>query len=151
MCPPFLCLLQFKNDLSFTHQVDKSLFECMDPFLLNIFDEDYPSDVPIICFIFALAAKAPTLQTVKVEHITINMGKSYIMYDIWCSGLSPDIFFPISRDKQDVWHSLLQCSYGWQDVYSGDRVPKRLRRSMNPGVALDRDHWSEWHKDDFFA
>ena len=43
-----------------------------------------------------------------------------------------------------------QRSHGWQDVYSGDRVPKRLRWSMNPGVVLNKEHWSQWNDSNLF-
>ena len=72
------------------------------------------------------------------------------MYDIWCSGLSLDNLLPVTADKEDVWQALLQLSHGWQDVYSGDRGPKRLRKSMNLGAALDGDRWSQWNDSDLF-
>jgi hypothetical protein len=100
--------------------------------------------------VFALAADTPSVQVVKVQRTTNGKGKSYITYDIWCSGLSPDNLLPVTADKEDVWQALLQRSHGWQDVYSGDKVPKRLRRSMNPGAALDGDHWSQWNDGDLF-
>ena len=62
--------------------------------------------------------------------------------NIWCSGLSSTNLLPIHANKVDVWQALLQQSYGWQDV---DTVPVRLRRLINLGVALDRDHWSQWN------
>jgi hypothetical protein len=146
-----VCLWQTKNDSSFTDEVDIALFECMDPFKICVFDDDSKPDVPIIRIVFALAAKTPSLRVARVEQIINKKGKSYITYDIWCSGLSSDILLPVSANKQDAWHSLLQRSYGWQDVYGGNKVPKRLRRSMNPGAALDRDHWSQWNEGDLFS
>ena len=145
-----VCMWQAKNDPSFTDQVNASLFEAMDPFTLKIFDDDSESDVPVIRIVFALAGDTPSVQVVKVQHTTNGKGKSYITYDIWCSGLSPDNLLPVTSDKEDVWQALLQRSHGWQDVYSGDRVPKGLRRSMNPGAALDGDHWSQWNDGDLF-
>jgi hypothetical protein len=87
---------------------------------------------------------------VKVQRVTNSKGRSYIAYDIWCSGLSPKNLVPVTADKEDVWKALLQRSHGWQDVYSGENVPKGLRRSMNPGAALDADHWSQWNRPEFF-
>jgi hypothetical protein len=138
-----VCMWQAKNDPSFTNQANASLFEAMDPFTLKIFGDDSGSDVPVIRIVFTLAADTPGVHVVKVQCTTNGKGKSYITYDIWCSSLSPDNLLPVAADKADVWQALLQRSHGWQDVYSGDRVPKRLRRSMNPGAALDGDHWSQ--------
>jgi hypothetical protein len=145
-----VCMWQAKNDSSFTDQANASLFEAMDPFTVKIFGDDSGSDIPVIRIVFALAADTPSVQVVKVQRTTNGMGKSYITYDIWCSGLSSDNLLPVTADKEDVWQALLQRSHGWQDVYSGDRVPKRLRRSMNPGAALDGDHWSQWNDSDLF-
>ena len=139
-----------KHGLSFSDQANASLFEAMDPFTFKIFDDDLGSDIPVIQSVFAMAADRPSVQVVKVQPTTNGKGKSYITYDIWCSGLSPDNLLPVTEDKVDVWQALLQWLHGWQDVYSGDRVPKRLRRSMNLGVALDGDHSSQWNDSDLF-
>jgi hypothetical protein len=145
-----VCMWQAKNDSSFTHQIDQSLFEAMDPFTLKIFGDDSGCDIPVIRIVFALAADTPSVQVATVRHTTNHKCKSYITYDIWCSGLSPDHLLPITAGKEDAWHALLQRSHGWQDVYSGDEGTKRLRRSMNPGAALDADHWSQWNDIDLF-
>ncbi|KIM80582.1 hypothetical protein PILCRDRAFT_89553 [Piloderma croceum F 1598] len=109
------------------YQANAFLFGAMDPFTLKIFGDDSGSDVPVIRIVFALAADTPSIQVVKVQCTTNGKGKSYITYDIWCSGLSPDNLHSVTAGKEDVWQALLQRSHGWQDVCSGDRVPKRLR------------------------
>jgi hypothetical protein len=141
-----VCLWQSKNDPTYTDKVQTGLFERMDPFSLKIFDPDTPLERPIIRIVFALAASKPSLQVAQVKQVTNEGGQSFVAYDIWCSGLSPDILVPITPEKEDTWQALLQRSYGWQDVYNGENVPKGLRRSMNPGAGMDMDHWSQWNE-----
>jgi hypothetical protein len=46
--------------------------------------------------------------------------------------------------------TLLQATYGWEDVYKAnpdgkaDKTEEDLRRSMNPGTAQDKHHWNNW-------
>jgi hypothetical protein len=119
----------------------------MDPYSLKIFKNNTMSDIKIIRIVFALASNEPSLKVVKVQSST---DKSYTTYDIWCSGLSPDILIPV-QGKYEVWKALLQASYGWEEIYSGKDVPQELRRSMNPGAALDRHHWSSWTESSIFS
>jgi hypothetical protein len=142
-----VCLWQAKNDSSYTDEPDEELFQRMDPFSLKIFKDNTTADIKIIRIVFAFASKKPSLKVVNVRSST---DKSYTTYDIWCSGLSPDILVPI-EGFNEAWNALLQASYGWNDIYSGKGVPQGLRRSMNPGAALDKDHWSRWTKDGLFS
>jgi hypothetical protein len=141
-----VCLWQSKNDASYTDEVDENLFKGMDPLSLKIFNDNAQSDITIIRIVFALAAKEPSLKVVKVQS---SADRPYTTYDIWCSGLSSDILVPV-HGKDGIWGALLQASYGWQEIYSGKDVPQGLRRSMNPGAALDRNHWSQWTESSVF-
>jgi hypothetical protein len=138
---------QIKNDAAFTDIPDLSLFDKMDPFALGLFGaEGGVSNRPIIRIVFALSAKTPSLQLVRVRTLSAEDRHSYTTYDIWCSGLSPDILAPIARQKADVWDALLQASYGWDKLYrTGDSVTQDIRRSMNPGAASHSAHWSQWY------
>ncbi|KAH7909760.1 hypothetical protein BJ138DRAFT_1154518 [Hygrophoropsis aurantiaca] len=141
-------LWQSKNDAKYTSSVQTSLFDSMDPFALGIFPKDNNhfarSTTPLIRIVFALAAKKPSIQVVRV---TEGAADAFTTYDIWCAGLSPDIFFPINFLQTEVWASLLEATYGWRDIYKPDGpVQPDLIRSSNPGVAKDAGHWS-WYLD----
>jgi len=136
-----LILQQIKNDSKFTDQPEQKLFDAMDPYSLRILDANQPA-VPLIKIVFALAAKKPRLDVVRYEP---TEDYDAIVYEIWCAGLSPDILGPISDQQASLWDALLNASYGWRELYKGLSVTKKeLRRSANPGSALDNGHWKQW-------
>jgi hypothetical protein len=139
---------QVKTDSKFTDTPDLSLFDKMDPFALGLFGVGgILSTAPIIRIVFAFAAKTPSLQLVRVQTIPAPGQPDYVTYDIWCSGLSPDILAPVSAQKVDVWDALLQASYGWDKLYQmGDKTAQNIRRSMNPGAASQDAHWKQWYE-----
>ncbi|KDQ58385.1 hypothetical protein JAAARDRAFT_154830 [Jaapia argillacea MUCL 33604] len=133
-------LCQVKNDQKYDANPQMHLFQAMDPYNIGFFDEaDEP--IPIIRIVFALAAKTPSLTIIPSKG---EEGK-FIAYDIWCAGISPLIFRPIDPSQGHVWEALLQASYGWQSVYRDEdgRLVER-RMSLNPGIAEDDGHWSNW-------
>lgn len=136
-----LILYQIKNDASYTDTPQPKLFEAMNPYdrkILKVGD----AAVPLIRIFFALAARTPCLKVTRHEATTTY---NAIIYDIWCGGLSSEVLNPITVETADIWHGLLQASYGWQQVYkAGTDVEKDLRRSMNPGAADNSGHWSRW-------
>jgi hypothetical protein len=136
-----LILHQIKNDSKFTKTPQQKLFDLMDPYTLGILDEDC-SAVPVIKIVFALAAKIPGLHIVR--HAPTEEYNA-VVYEIWCAGMSPEIFSPIESQQVGIWDSLLQASYGWQTLYkSSSTVISDLRRSAVPGAALDPGHYSRW-------
>jgi len=70
--------------------------------------------VPLIKIVFALAASTPSLNVVC--HVPTNEYPA-VIYEIWCAGISPGILGPIEQEQMDIWDSLLQASYGWQEIY----------------------------------
>jgi hypothetical protein len=138
-----LILKQVKNDMKYNHHPDLSLFDKMDPVTLGFFDEQDQNSfsVPVIRIVFALAAKTPSLQVVRIN----SSNHSFTVYDIWCSGLSSGILCPVSQQQNDVWQSLLQVSYGWERIYKdAPQSAQHLRRAMNPGAGTDPAHWLNW-------
>jgi hypothetical protein len=140
-----LILHQIKNDAHYTKTPQQKLFDLMDPYALGILGEDCPA-VPVIKIVFALAARTPSLHVVRRAP---TKDYSAIVYEIWCAGMSPDIFGPIKGQQVGIWDSLLQASYGWQRLYtSASPVISNLRRSAVPGAALDPGHYSRWARRD---
>ena len=135
-------LWQSKNDSSYTSEPVQALFDAMDPFDLGIFEESDQTDViPIIRIVFALAAKTPSMKVVRAE----TMSHSCTAYDIWCSGISSEIQRPITNAAEEVWHSLVSASHGWNEIYNVcDQETKALRMSMNPGTAEVPSFWAAW-------
>ena len=131
-------LWQGTNDSSFTDEPDLSLFEAMDPYALGILN---PADkIPIIRIVFALASKAACFKCVPSKRG---------FYDFWFGGISPNFCLPVGGDAS-IWTTLLQATYGWEDIYKrnpdgkADILEEGLRRSMNPGTATDENHWRNW-------
>jgi hypothetical protein len=138
-----LVLYQIKNDSHYNHIPKPELFSDMDPYKLEILTpEDAP--VPVIRIFFALAARTPCLKVTRHDPAKDKNYKA-ITYDIWCAGLSHQVLNPIHASDVHIWDALLQASHGWQELYKADtEEEENLRRSMNPGAASDRGHWSRW-------
>jgi hypothetical protein len=107
-------LIQVKNDKSFKCQVDKLLFDCMDPFRVGLFSED-DRPLPVIRMVFALGS-----DKAGVVFPTAEEGKrdvdSFTAFDIWCAGLSPDTFRVIWSDLK--WYkTLFHLSLRSHDVF----------------------------------
>jgi hypothetical protein len=138
-----LVLCQIKNDSHYTHIPKQELFSGMDPYTLKILKPEDPP-VPVIRIFFALVAKTSRLIVTRHDPVTDEDYKA-VTYDIWCAGLSPKVFSPIDKTYAHVWDALLQASYSWQELYKADtEAEQNLRRSMNPGAASDKGHWSRW-------
>jgi hypothetical protein len=136
-----LVLHQFKNDGKYTKTPQQKLFDVMDPYDLGILDEGCAA-VPLVKIVFALAARVPSLNVVR--HNPTNSYNA-VVYEIWCAGISPNVFSPIVTQEVGIWDSLLQASYGWKDLYKGtSAVTADLRRSAAPGAALLSGHYSCW-------
>jgi hypothetical protein len=130
-------LWQAKNDPSYTTTPDSALFNAMDPYKCGIFEQTVVN-IPIIRIVFALAAKEPCLKIVTVPEMP-----SYKTHDLWVGGLSSSNLRPVIHPE--LWQGLLQASYGWDRPYKvSQKSTKILRRSMNPGVAMDESHWQNW-------
>lgn len=135
-----LILWQSKNDSAFTHEPRPELFGAMDVYKLKILKEGAPA-IPLIKIVFALAAKDPSL---SVTRRPPSSDYNAIIYEIWCAGISPDIFTAVERSQAGIWAGLLRASCGWGSIYQGPNVDEGLRRSMNPGAGCDMGHWKRW-------
>jgi hypothetical protein len=81
-------LIQVKNDVRYGCNVDKTLFDALNPARVGLFKEG-SSPRPVIRMVFALASEEPriTFPTVRER----NRGRfldNCTTFDIWCAGLS---------------------------------------------------------------
>ena len=137
-----LMLWQGKNDAAFTATPQPSVFEAMDVYKLKIMKEGDVA-VPLIKIVFVLATRTGCLTVVRHPPL---VDYNAVVYEIWCAGISPDIFNAVKPSQANTWAALLQALYGWKTIYRGDSVDKELRMSMNPGAVTEFGHWRRWTK-----
>ena len=151
-------MFQVTNDAKYSNSPQLNLFDAMDPCSLGVLGS--PAKIPIIRIIFALAAETPSLTFVDhntpetrtdrpsfagVESTGTTKG-SYTTYDFWVSGLSPEVLVQVGNEP-NAWNNILQASYSWEGIYSDQsKLRTTLRRSMNPGVAVNGQFWENWCK-----
>lgn len=136
-----LILTQITHGSNYSNVPQNRLFCAMDPYDLAILKQG-ENAVPLIKIVFALAAKSPSLNVIRYDP---HSEYGAVVYEIWCAGMSPDILGPIEHQEVGVWDGLLQASYGWKELYkTTSPVSRDLRRSVNPGAALDSGHYSRW-------
>jgi hypothetical protein len=144
-------LIQVKNDRSFKHTIEKTLFDGMDPFLVGLFSEDDGSKpLPVIRMVFALASDKCGVTFPAVPNSRDHDDK-FTAYDVWCAGLSPETFRDIDGDL--VWYqSLLLQSLQPHDAFHLKEVKDKhphpqtnearggLRRRLAPLLDETHDH-----------
>ncbi|THH20899.1 hypothetical protein EW146_g544 [Bondarzewia mesenterica] len=116
-------LLKFKTDHRYTANIRKEEFDLMDPYDFGLFCEEKDAAVPLIRIVFAMGGRAPSLKTRPPAAIQ-NLGtgwngdtpKRYTAYDIWCSGLTSEVYAPISESSEEVWRSILHSAPDWRTV-----------------------------------
>jgi hypothetical protein len=101
-----LMLWQSKNDAAFTATPQPSVFEAMDVYNLKILKAGKAA-VPLIKIVFALAAKTSSLTVVRHPP---SVNYNAVLYEIWCAGISPDIFNVVEPSQANTWAALLQAS-----------------------------------------
>jgi hypothetical protein len=114
----------------------------MDPYHLRILKAKEAA-VPLIKIVFALAAKTSSFNVVRRP---ASAEYNAVVYEIWCSGMSPDILGAIDPLQTGTWDALLQASYGWKSIYKSENGYSEIRRTRNPGAARDNGHWDMWCK-----
>ncbi|KAF8554216.1 hypothetical protein OG21DRAFT_1509127 [Imleria badia] len=137
-------MFRVTNDARYTHIPKADLLRAMNPRSLGVISRS--ADVPVIRIVFALAAATPRLALVQHES-TNQAEEGYMTYDFWAAGLSPHLLVPVV-EGENAWSHILKASCGWKETYSGDtELREKLRKSMNPGAAADREFWESWCKD----
>jgi hypothetical protein len=134
-------LFQVNNDPHYTAKPDCDLFDTMDHFLLNLVGNDAKGMV-VVRVITALAANTPS--TIPIPRRD-DKRTNFTVYDIWCAGLSPEVYAPIKNlVDTDTWLALLNASRGWEKLYKVRGPAAGLRRQENVGAADHSDHWQQW-------
>ena len=112
--------------------------------MVHILDNKQPA-IPLIKVIFSLATPKSELRVVK--HPPSDDYKA-IVYEIWSGGLLSHHLAPVKVGQDEVWKSLLQASYEWQNIYrTPTNIQTKLRQSMNPSASSDPGHWCRWVED----
>lgn len=125
-------LIQVKTDKSFAN-VDKTLFDGMNPFRVGLFDAVNANPLPVIRLVFALASHTAAVVFPEVPDRK-NHPDKFTAYDIWCAGLSPDTFRDIDDDLE-CYNSLLLRSLQPHDAYDLKEVKDKYR---DEDTAVDR-------------
>jgi hypothetical protein len=145
--------IQCKNDGTFQITPRQYLFDMMNPYHIQFFDEKEKESevVPVIRMVFALASPHAGMVVLK------NPGKTqpprpaaykakfqvdkYTSFDIWCAKASQKTFLPVKED--DVYEKLLLRFRVFPDVYAEKRTVglQNVTRSMNPGTDIHPAHY----------
>lgn len=129
-----LIIYQIKNDDTYGATVQPRLFDAMDPVAMGFISHDEKLPTPIIRMVFALAGKTPA-----VTHVETQTQGNFTSYDIWISGLSPEMFSVVNEADQATWDTLLSASRGWKSVYRNrDPTTTTLLKNMNPIAANEQ-------------
>ena len=107
-------LIQVKNAKQFKCDIDKLLFDSMDPFWVGLFNKG-SSTRPVIRMVFALASdEAGVLFPTRPERGSAHVGE-FTAFDIWCAGLKS--FKNIEGDL-DAYTKLLDRSLYPHDTFN---------------------------------
>ncbi|ETW83578.1 hypothetical protein HETIRDRAFT_449278 [Heterobasidion irregulare TC 32-1] len=70
----------------------------------------------------------PTSESLDQE---AKESRRFTAYDIWCSGLTSEIYAPITQESESVWADSLKTSKRWKEpMYeTGDETNDRLRKA----------------------
>lgn len=94
---------------------------------MGFIDSNEKLSTPIIRIVLALAGK-----TLAVTHVKTQKQGNLMSYDIWISGLSPEVFCVVDKKVQATWDTLLSASEAWKLMYSHqDPSTMALMKNMN--------------------
>jgi len=146
--------IQCKNDGSFQSIPRQYLFDMMNPYDIQFFDEKETDPVPVIRMVFALASPDAKVVVLKCPGRTQPsregsykakfLADKYTSFDIWCAKASNKTFRPVK--EEDIFQKLLLRFRIFPDVYE-EKMTKGLRnatRSMNPGTAVHPAHYCNY-------
>ncbi|KAI0248421.1 hypothetical protein BJV78DRAFT_1236581 [Lactifluus subvellereus] len=111
-------LIQVKNDKTFQHEIDKTLFDGMDPFRIGRFsDGDFP--LPVIRMVFALGSDQPGVLFPAVLGRRNHDGR-FTAYDLLQRSLQPHDVYDLKETKDQCLDEATRSARG------------SLRRRMEP-------------------
>jgi len=136
------------NAENYQSDVDKLLFDCMDPVKLGLFpDEVVPK--PVIRIVFTLAAREAGVHFPQARRREYHHDK-FTAFDVWCAGLADETFKHIGTDLAS-YRLLLERSlrshdaFKLEDELDGEGHDKTkhervcLRRRMAPLTTAEDD------------
>jgi len=113
-------LVQVKNAKKYQHNIDKTLFDKMDPLELELFPNPENSR-PVIRIVFALASEKASVMIARPHQH--HRPDEFTSFDIWCAGLSADTFPVISNDLVP-YRELLDRSLQPHDAFELKEIAK---------------------------
>jgi hypothetical protein len=166
-------LVQVKNDVKFSENVDDELFMKMDPYNLGIFSPSEPprAVVRIVCALAASTAGckmvkrgvARLAREAKFEAMEAISGQlevekpSCASFDFWCHGATQSTFRSMGKDEEANYHDILFLehrklrifsTFGPQFMSDPDKghITKRelARRILSAGALKDSRHWTKF-------
>ena len=151
--------IQSKNDASFQAIPRGYLFDMMNPYHVQFFD-DNEEPVPVIRMVFALASSTANVAMLecpeRMQPLREGAFKArfqeekYTSFDIWCAKASHKTFLPLKDAEDDIFQKLLLRFRLFPDVYDEKRTEglRNAARSMNPGTATHPAHYCNYAPDD---
>ena len=145
-------LYQSKNDRSFSITPKRRLFDGMNHFSVGVFDSD-DTPLPVIRMVLALSSAKSGVTIMEPERTRYRRkakkkkGKKsppYTSYDIWCAGAFAKTFAVINEAEEETYKQLLKVCSPFPEAYTprfGVAGEEEHKRSMNPMVTRDVDHW----------
>jgi hypothetical protein len=147
-------LIQIKNNIAFTHNVDVRLFDAMDPFQVRLFSGNDAHVPPILRIVLALAAEKSVVAAPTPPSCTSsqNSKESLTTYDLWIAGVSEESFGVIpDKSTHEVYMHLLDCARDKINAYGalardrGDiEIRLNARRLMHPAASLEDQHFENY-------
>ncbi|KAH9953569.1 hypothetical protein BC827DRAFT_1379867 [Russula dissimulans] len=142
-------LIQVKNDKDFQCNINKTLFDGMDPHQVGLFSDPQNSR-PVIRLVFALASETAGVLFPASRERERRGVDEFTSFDIWCAGLSAATFRFISDDLVGPYKILLDRSLQPHDAFQMKEVKELaeetriargiLRRGMAPLITDEPGH-----------
>jgi hypothetical protein len=141
-------LVQVKNSETYQSNIDKTLFDNLNPIKLGLFP-DKVDPKPVIRIVFALAAVDAGVDFPEARQRDHHHDDSFTAFDVWCAGLGEKAFKHIDGDLRS-YQLLLERSLRPHDAFElqdGGKGPEHdetrrlrgsLRRRMAP-LTTDKD------------
>ncbi|KIL59036.1 hypothetical protein M378DRAFT_284568 [Amanita muscaria Koide BX008] len=108
-------LIQVKNDESYGPNIDKTLFDHLNPFELGLFSKGQSK--PVIRVVFALASDEVGV-TFPPARTLVHHSDTFTTFDIWCAGISARTFKQIDERNLASYQFLLERSLQPHDAFN---------------------------------
>jgi hypothetical protein len=143
-------LIQVKNAEEYKFEIDKTLFDRMDPIKLGLFP-DGMTPKPVIRIVFALASGEAGINYREPRKRRARSPDPFTAFDIWFAGLSTAAFKCIDEDKDLASYRLLldrslrpHDAFELNDDKQIDKETKAcrgsVRRRMAPLISTEAAH-----------